>query len=446
MNEYKTHLHCLNIDVTRRCNLNCGWCYRGEPEDIDITTDIIDDLFEKTKNICLHSISLHGGEPLLRPDMVQYIVDQIIKRRLMVGCMLIYTNGTIKDSTVKASLDKFCDYAKSIESEFCELTGVPQEEIQNGEKVKIVVGVRYHDTAKKQIDYVIEYYIKNNDRIIAVKDEEEEGRMGGYIIGGRLEENYPQYIKNPVNPDQTTILHVECNFIINYNYSKIHSNYLYDNYIPIIISVASNGNVLPGTQYPYKKIDDKPMFNILEIDDFYESILNWCWKHPVNPKIRQLREHKLLYDWCISHGYEYMDILDEEVNEMNSLLLIANGQELCAKDIHTRMPELNFIQVDLLASANIFITLKRNNISRKLIRAYILQCTNLGTEFIDMDIEDAERYKHYILADAQGTLSKNEIAMLLCADASKNIDEKIKILVEYGNLIQRSNVINSKNT
>ncbi len=59
--KYKTHIRCLSFDITRRCNLNCDWCLKGDSENIDITSDIIDSTFDKTKDMCMHSIGIFGG-------------------------------------------------------------------------------------------------------------------------------------------------------------------------------------------------------------------------------------------------------------------------------------------------------------------------------------------------------------------------------------------------
>lgn len=428
--KYKTHIHCLSFDVTRRCNLNCDWCLKGESENIDITTDIIDSAFDKTKNMCIHSISIFGGEPLLRPDMINYIIDQIISRKLMVGSLLLYTNGTIKNVEVRSALERFCIYAKTIETEFCRLCNIRLEDIKDAEKVKIIIGHRYHSTTIDEVDNAIIFYSKKNDKILALKEEDEK-RLGGILLGGKAEINYRKYITNPVNPDFVHMNNEECFIINNYNYSKFYSEFSYDNFIRIVISIASNGNVYPGTRYSYKEIDENPMFNILECNDFYQSVLNWCWEHPVNSNIRELRKKKMLHDWCKSHGYNVLGENNETVEEMLALNKIADEQERRAKIIHTAFPQLNLTQVDLVASLDMYISLIKLNINRKDLKSFIDKCTYLGN-VVYMDIEDAKTYIHLIIGETDGTLTLDEIASLLCQCNQYSTSEKIQIIMEEG--------------
>lgn len=58
----------LVIELTRRCNMRCKHCGRGEAQNITITKEIIDRIFENVQD-CL-SLYVSGGEPLLEPDIL----------------------------------------------------------------------------------------------------------------------------------------------------------------------------------------------------------------------------------------------------------------------------------------------------------------------------------------------------------------------------------------
>ncbi|MBN1172786.1 MAG: radical SAM protein [Micromonosporaceae bacterium] len=91
----------LQWAVTGRCNLNCRHCYMSAPVDrygelpSRQAADIIDQLAEAN----VEAVSLTGGEPFLRADLMQ-----LIERLVTCGIRVtdIYSNGTlIHDRTVR---------------------------------------------------------------------------------------------------------------------------------------------------------------------------------------------------------------------------------------------------------------------------------------------------------------------------------------------------------
>lgn len=40
-NKNKIYMKNLNFELTRRCNLRCRWCARGNPQSIDITKKLL---------------------------------------------------------------------------------------------------------------------------------------------------------------------------------------------------------------------------------------------------------------------------------------------------------------------------------------------------------------------------------------------------------------------
>jgi MoaA/NifB/PqqE/SkfB family radical SAM enzyme len=98
-------LYKVGIEITYRCNLKCPFCYINS--ELRQTPDIsLDKLFpiidEISKSPCL-LITLLGGEPFLREDLVD-IYKYLTKKGLYVH---IYTNGTILHNRI---LDFFNNY------------------------------------------------------------------------------------------------------------------------------------------------------------------------------------------------------------------------------------------------------------------------------------------------------------------------------------------------
>ena len=42
---------CLAIEMTRRCNLKCKFCAKGEPQDLDISKSIIDKTLDEMQGV-----------------------------------------------------------------------------------------------------------------------------------------------------------------------------------------------------------------------------------------------------------------------------------------------------------------------------------------------------------------------------------------------------------
>lgn len=46
----------LSFDITRRCNLNCKWCSRGDAQNEDITKEIVDKAIAEMKGKYIASV------------------------------------------------------------------------------------------------------------------------------------------------------------------------------------------------------------------------------------------------------------------------------------------------------------------------------------------------------------------------------------------------------
>ena len=79
----------LAISPTMRCNYYCQGCYsRGRPTDNELSTGELNTLFSEAEELGIHSIVVTGGEPLLRDDML----DLIVQHRGLL--FFLITNGS----------------------------------------------------------------------------------------------------------------------------------------------------------------------------------------------------------------------------------------------------------------------------------------------------------------------------------------------------------------
>ena len=103
-------LNCLILEITRRCNMSCDHCLRGDAQAMDIDPKVIDKVLDQVESV--GSIVFTGGEPTLNIPAIRYFTRAIKKRKLSLGYFYVVTNGK-KESLpfVKALIDLYniCD-------------------------------------------------------------------------------------------------------------------------------------------------------------------------------------------------------------------------------------------------------------------------------------------------------------------------------------------------
>lgn len=92
----------MMFEITRRCNLCCAHCFRGNPQNVDISEEIIDKALDQISS-CF-SFDVTGGEPFLVPDKLEYLVDGIIKKKMRFTSFSLVVNGTILDDRAQRSV------------------------------------------------------------------------------------------------------------------------------------------------------------------------------------------------------------------------------------------------------------------------------------------------------------------------------------------------------
>lgn len=60
--EMQINVYNLVIEVTRRCNMCCTHCLRGDAQDLDISDEVLETV---ARNIQPSSVTFTGGEPSL---------------------------------------------------------------------------------------------------------------------------------------------------------------------------------------------------------------------------------------------------------------------------------------------------------------------------------------------------------------------------------------------
>jgi len=92
----------LIVEVTRKCNLYCDHCLRGDAMAMNIKKEYIDSVLSQVDNI--GNVCFTGGEPSLNVPVMEYFLEQCKRRRISIEFFYIATNGV----DVPESFIMFC--------------------------------------------------------------------------------------------------------------------------------------------------------------------------------------------------------------------------------------------------------------------------------------------------------------------------------------------------
>ena len=89
----KMIVNVLGMIITENCNLECEHCLRGCRSKKTMSTDVIEATLDNFDYI--ETLSICGGEITLALDVVEKIIDYIIRKQILVGEITYTINGTI---------------------------------------------------------------------------------------------------------------------------------------------------------------------------------------------------------------------------------------------------------------------------------------------------------------------------------------------------------------
>ena len=101
------------FEVTRRCNLTCAHCARGEAQNIDLDTHYIDRAIQQMRTV--ENIHLTGGEPFLVPNTIEHIFNQLQVNKVRCLTFTVITNGTILDKGIAEVFNEIGSYCKKMQ-------------------------------------------------------------------------------------------------------------------------------------------------------------------------------------------------------------------------------------------------------------------------------------------------------------------------------------------
>lgn len=111
-------MNTLAFQTTRRCNQNCAHCCKGKSENVDMSKEVIDNLFRNNdyKITEIRHFSMTGGEPSLVPKAIEYLVNTIIELDISITEHVIYiSNGLIYNQNIIDNINKLMEFLESKE-------------------------------------------------------------------------------------------------------------------------------------------------------------------------------------------------------------------------------------------------------------------------------------------------------------------------------------------
>lgn len=227
----------LVLEMTRRCNMRCSHCMRGEPQRLDMKDNVIYRTFRNINEI--GTLTLTGGEPQLAVDVMERIYQNIMMQSVRFDYFYVVTNGKSLRNRMRFMniLYKFYQWAEEPES--CSLV-VSQDQFHRWE---VTPDFRHFDGMYIE-EYGEKYYREHTffhpgerkDNITHVLGEGRAIDMS--VATGPLKEQEPWEIDRD---DQGDI--------------SVLENEVY---------ISANGNVTSCCDMSFKRVDSEAIGNITQ--------------------------------------------------------------------------------------------------------------------------------------------------------------------------------------
>ncbi|WP_373135430.1 radical SAM protein [Phocaeicola plebeius] len=127
----------FSIEVTRRCNMACSHCMRGNAMALDISHSYIRNILNRVRGV--HNINITGGEPSLNVKAMRYLLSCLKRRGIPVDRFYIVTNGSL--SSISSDFIETCCALYDYQTEKVEDTGRHMLELSDD---------RFHNSAERE--------------------------------------------------------------------------------------------------------------------------------------------------------------------------------------------------------------------------------------------------------------------------------------------------------
>jgi organic radical activating enzyme len=253
----------LIMEVTRRCNMACKHCLRGDAENQDMTREIVDKTFEGVDEV--GTITFSGGEPFLNLDIIKYILQVVKEKSIFVGSFYLVTNGKeFKQENIDV-MNEWMAYttANYFGNNMLDSKGYFNMEDYCACGAVCVSRDAYHEPIP------MENYLKYRSLSYYSTDKEASDDFAKYIRDeGKANEN--GIGKVPTRVSQ---------MYIDGDWEKVDGKWQFINRVVEEVYVSSNGEVVPDCDYSYDHQDDFSIGNLYDasmkeiFDDYIKNTI-----------------------------------------------------------------------------------------------------------------------------------------------------------------------------
>lgn len=234
------------VELTRKCNMSCPHCMRGEAQNKTITKEVIDRLCRSVTRVV--SFGVTGGEAFLELDMLHYLIQKV---RLIphVYLLTLTTNGTILDSSVIEDMEAFCMTSDTL--------------FKNRKCTLAISKDPYHDDI---YDTAIEYYTEladaANERIRIARMEPEDAPPAITIGINENAANLIQYSGRAVDMVNNNRAQYQLGKNLRTRSCTPHRIKIKDRIVKCSIGVTVDGNVTLEDEGSWDEVDGSSIGNI----------------------------------------------------------------------------------------------------------------------------------------------------------------------------------------
>ena len=212
----------LVIEVTRRCNMLCPHCLRGDQQEKDISFEVLQKIADTFGYIS--TIAFTGGEPSLNSWAIDKFIDLCRSQEVGIGSFYIATNG-------KKYSDRFLKSLMNLWI-YCDDNEVSQVTVSRSDF--------HEDQDEREIEKI---------KCFRFVDERENLTEKYLIAEGRALDNF--YCRINREPDKFEI-----------EDDQIIGGSLY---------ITVDGDIIPGCDFSYDRMEEEKVGNILK-DDIMEVL------------------------------------------------------------------------------------------------------------------------------------------------------------------------------